>query len=213
MFDLFQNKYRIQSTRLEDWDYSQDGYYFVTICTQNKRCLFGEIKDEEMILNGLGRIAVKCWLEIPQHSPFVLLDEFIVMPNHIHGIIVIKNNNGIKRRGNVIQNNNVNRDKNDNSVETRHGVSLQDENKSKFNKFSVPIPGSLPTIVNQYKSSVKRWCNKNGYLFFTWQPLYYDHIIRDDEELYNVRNYIISNPEKWERDRNNPANMVKYKQK
>ncbi len=87
---LFQNKYRIPSIRLRKHDYASSGYYFITICTKNKKCLFGNITNNIMRLNDIGKIARKHWLEIPNHFPSVILDEFVIMPNHIHGILIIK---------------------------------------------------------------------------------------------------------------------------
>lgn len=86
---LYKNKYRIETPLLKKWDYSRDGYYFTTICVKNHKCLFGYIKYDKVILSSLGEIADKYWHEIPDHFPFVKLDEFIIMPNHIHGILVI----------------------------------------------------------------------------------------------------------------------------
>jgi len=89
--NLFQNKYRIKTTRLPVWNYSSDGYYFVTICTKECEHFFGEIKKNIMGLNELGCTVTKYWQEIPLHFPFVKLDEFVVMPNHVHGILAINN--------------------------------------------------------------------------------------------------------------------------
>ena len=87
--DKFAGKYRIPSARAAWWDYSSDGVYFVTICTDKRTHFFGEVVNKEMILSTLGKIAHLYWQQIPQHFPFVLLDEFVIMPNHVHGIIVI----------------------------------------------------------------------------------------------------------------------------
>ena len=92
MPDKFQNKYRISSARLQHWDYGSDALYFVTICTQNREHYFGEIDDGKMQLSETGKIAYRFWFEIPNHFPFVELGEFVVMPNHIHGIIIIDKN-------------------------------------------------------------------------------------------------------------------------
>ena len=89
MTEKFQNKYRIKSTRLQDWDYGSNAAYFVTICTQNREHYFGEITNGIMQLSEIGYMANKYWSEIPKHFPFVELDEFVIMPNHVHGIIVI----------------------------------------------------------------------------------------------------------------------------
>ncbi len=78
-----------RSIRLREYDYSQPGAYFITICTQNRTCLFGNVVDGKMVLNDAGEFARKCWMEIPNHFPRVTLDEFVIMPNHIHGIIII----------------------------------------------------------------------------------------------------------------------------
>lgn len=87
----FRNKYRIKSARCHNWDYSSNAAYFVTICTQNREHFFGKIVNQKMILSEIGKIADKFWYEIPNHFPYIKLDAFIVMPNHIHGIIIIDN--------------------------------------------------------------------------------------------------------------------------
>jgi putative transposase len=89
MTEKFKNKYRISSARLQTWDYGSNGSYFVTICTYKRICYFGRIESGIMQLSDLGNIAQKCWQEIPNHFPFVELSEFVVMPNHVHGIITI----------------------------------------------------------------------------------------------------------------------------
>jgi len=104
---LYRNKYRIESTRLQNWDYSTPGYYFFTICTDDRINLFGEIINHQMSINDIGRIIWECWYDLPNHYSNLILDEFIVMPNHIHGIIRIidlenGNVNGIgNENGNV----------------------------------------------------------------------------------------------------------------
>ncbi len=92
MSEKFKNKYRIASTRLQTWDYGWNGAYFITICTQNRECFFGDIVDGNMRLSETGKIAHKFWIEIPDHFSFVKLGEFVVMPNHVHGIVIIINN-------------------------------------------------------------------------------------------------------------------------
>lgn len=89
MHDKFLNKYRISSARLQHWDYGSDALYFVTICTQNREHYFGEIADGKINLSDTGKMASRFWSEIPNHFPFVQLGEFVVMPNHVHGIIII----------------------------------------------------------------------------------------------------------------------------
>lgn len=174
MVDLFQNKYRIESTRLKDWDYARSGCYYVTICTQGKKCDFGKIIEDKMNLNRIGKIAKQYWLEIPKHFPNTSLDEFVVIPNHIHGIIII-NKNG-----------------NDYVETPKLGVSTKHWE-----------PHSLAVIINQYK----RICTINihkQFPLFAWQSRYYDRIVRNDEELNRIREYIIFNPLKWSLDQENP---------
>ena len=138
--------------------------YFITICTHNFVEWFGTINDRKLGLNAMGDIAEKCWIEIPNHFENEELDEFIVMPNHIPGIICI--------------------------VETRHAVSLQ-ENKNKFGPLK---KGSLSTIVGSYKSAVTRTIHKNENPDFKWQPRFYDHVVRNEIALENIQYYIIQNP-------------------
>lgn len=176
--EKFKNKYRTNSIRLKSWDYTNPWWYFVTVCTKNHKEYFGEIKNTKMVLNDIGRIAEKYWFEIPQHYEIVELDYFVIMPNHLHGIIIINE-----------------------TVETRHGVSLH-ENR----EFSKPIANSLSTIINHFKGAVTRECNKQR-LSFQWQPRFYDRIIRNEKELFKIRKYIKQNPLKWEIDTNFPENI------
>jgi putative transposase len=128
----FQNKYRIQSTRLPDWDYSTPAYYYLTICTHHHQPSFGRIVDNDITLTPLGEIGQRYWDTIPQHFPNVELDEFIIMPNHIHGIVFIQT-----------------------GVETQHAASLPGERVA--GELPPPLkPGSLPVIVRSYKSAVTR---------------------------------------------------------
>jgi REP element-mobilizing transposase RayT len=166
------NLHHRRSIRLRDYDYSSGGYYFVTICTHGRICYFGDIHDAAVSLSPVGEIAHQYWQDIPVHFDNVDIDEFIIMPNHIHGIIII----------------------NDDTVGARHGMPLQ-----QTNKFGVSIPNSLSVIINQYKSSLTRWCNQNDHPF-AWQRNYHEHIIRDDADLDRIREYIINNPMNWEND-------------
>ena len=88
---LFKNKYKIKSIRLPNWDYSSNGAYYITICTKNRECLFGKIVDEKMKLNSIGEIVKECWYDLPNHYGNCKLDEFVIMPDHVHGIIIIDN--------------------------------------------------------------------------------------------------------------------------
>jgi REP element-mobilizing transposase RayT len=184
---LFKNKYRIESTRLKGWDYRNPGYYFVTICTKNRDYHFGHIVNGEMHLSAIGEIAAQCWQEIPNHHTNVELDEFMIMPNHVHSIVVICNP--------VV------------AVETLHATSLPPPPaESKMSEIS-PKAGSLGAIIRSYKSAVTRLCGLQGFTEFAWQTRYHDHIIRNENSLHQIRQYIRNNPAKWELDR---ENLPKY---
>ena len=190
---LYRKKYRIKSIRLPNWDYSADGYYFVTICTKNSELFFGNVQNGIMGLNELGCIACEQWLKTAQLRKNVILDEWVVMPNHVHGIIIINNTSPVETR----------RDENivNPAVETRRGASLRG------NAFGPLKSNSLQSIINHFKGAVTQLCRKNGYHQFKWQTRFYDHIIRNEESLNNIRQYILNNPWKWEQDRNNPENL------
>jgi REP element-mobilizing transposase RayT len=170
-------KYR-KSNRLPDYDYSQDGYYFVTICTKNKEEHFGKIKDGKMILSKIGVIADRCWIEIPMHFPNVKLDEYIIMPDHIHGIVVIEGCDDMDMVGN------------------RHACSLQE--RRQYQK--------LPIMIGSFKSAVTKLCKRSD-CDLVWQRSFYDHVIRNERSLLDIREYIQNNPIKWELERKNPENL------
>lgn len=162
--------------RCKGYDYSQEGFYFVTICAKNREIFFGEIINGEIKFSEIGLAADKFWREILNHFSFVGLDKFVVMPNHVHGIIQINNN----RR----------------NAPRRVPTGIQPL-----------VKNSLSSIVNHFKGNVKRFCNKNNLEYFAWQSRFHDRIIRNENELNRIRQYIIDNPLKWELDRNNLENL------
>lgn len=186
MAEKFKNKYRIQSSRLQNWDYASNGYYFVTICTQNRVNYFGNIINGKIKLSQIGEIAYKYWMEIPMHFQFIKLDEFIIMPDHIHGIIQINKSVQKPKLG-------VSSDNSDNSLQTpKLGISSDNPNNPD-NSIKYWKPGNLGVIINQYK----RICTINARKInseFTWQPRYHDRIIRNNHALNTIRNYIKNNP-------------------
>jgi REP element-mobilizing transposase RayT len=228
MDDKFQNRYRIKSTRLQNWDYSWNGLYFITICTKDRICFFGDIIESKVpgsdiyVKNGLseiGKIAEKYWLEIPQHFSFVKLDAFVIMPNHVHGIIVIDHRND-KGQNHINDRyiHNIDVKKTDiakthivetpnimeiHDVETpKLGVSTttMENNKQIGGKNEKWKSGTLGSIINQYK----RICTINARKInpdFAWQSRFYDHIIRDKKSYQNIVKYIIDNPLKWKNDK------------
>jgi putative transposase len=181
--------YQRRSIRLREYDYSMPGGYFVTICTDDDRCILGKIVEEEMRLNEMGKIVAQCWHEIPNHFPCVELDAFVAMPNHIHGIIVIKDDgSGIQLNGHK------------DLVGVENFQPLQ-------KKFQHVTPKSLGSIIRSYKAAVTRECRVRNCRGFRWQRNYYDHIIRDDKDLDNIREYIANNVLQWILDKDNPENL------
>jgi MSHA biogenesis protein MshO len=168
---------------LKHYDYANPGLYFVTICTANHEHFFGEIVDGEMQLSPIGVIADVLWHEIKHHTPNIALHEFVVMPNHIHGIIEILEPNiptNVSRK------------------DVACNVSTCDTTSS-MSQIS-PVSGSLGRIIASYKGSVTKHANRLD-LAFSWQPRFYDHIIRDHESLLQIQEYIINNPIKWAEDK------------
>ena len=179
----FKDKYRVESTRLPNRDYAANGQYFVTICTRDRTLFFGDVIAGEMLLSEIGQIAQQFWAEIPKHFEHIHLDAYVIMPHHLHGIIIIDRPH---------------------YLETQLIASLQQDES---NKFAPLKPGSLQAVIHAYKSAVTRWCRKNNHEYFAWQSRFYDHIIRADESLDRIRTYVINNPAKWEEDKNNLANL------
>ena len=198
----FQNKYRIPSTRLQHWDYGQPAAYFVTICTKGRENHFGDVINGKMNLSGVGIIADILWHEIKNHTPNIELGEFVVMPNHVHGIIIIHNSDNNIGNGDI--------------VETLHATSLrppihrnphQPESKNEFMANISPKSKSLPTIIRSYKSAVSKHAHRLGFNF-AWQSRFHDHIIRNEQSYQTISEYIMNNPLKWNEDKFNPTNKT-----
>ncbi len=177
-----------RSIRLKGYDYSRPGAYFVTICTQDRLCLFGEVVDGEMQLNDAGRMVKKWWVELNRKFPGVRTDKYVVMPNHFHGIIIIV---GADLR-----------------VCPDNGMGAH------ANELGAHIGAPLPEIVqwlktmttNEYLRGVKQsgWPPFRGRL---WQQNYYEHIIRNEDSLNRICQYITENPLRWHLDRENPQRL------
>ncbi|RED92232.1 transposase [Marinoscillum furvescens] len=186
MTDLYQNKYRIASARNPYWDYGWNGSYFVTICTKDRICWFGDVVDGKMRLSEMGDIANKCWREIPTHFPFVKLGNHVIMPNHVHGIVIID-----KPYDHPVV------------IETQDFASLSPPPSPQSippkNQFG-PQSKNLASIIRGFKIGV----TKNARLInpdFAWQSRYHDHIIRNEKSFQNISAYIKNNPQKWHEDR------------
>ena len=173
-----------RATRLRGYDYSQPGTYFVTTCVEYHQCLFGDIIDGNMHLNGLGEIVVECWNLIPQHYPSVRIGDYVIMPNHIHGIIAWDNPNIGAR-------------------------STHPKNGTEKRKGNTPSP-SLGKIVAYFKYQSTKHINQHHNTSGNriWQRNYHDHIIRNDKDLQRLREYIQNNPMKWELDQLHPDNIT-----
>jgi len=191
--EKYQNKYRVPSARHQHWDYRWASSYFITICTHQQNHYFGKIIDKKMELSKVGIIADLMWNEINYHAENVRLEKFVVMPNHVHGILTLLKNDEI----------------NDTPVETRHALSLpKADPNSKRNppktigesRFQKPGKNSISTIIGGYKSTVTRHANRLK-LNFKWQTRFHDHIIRNEQSFHQISNYIINNPKNWKTDK------------
>ena len=175
-----------RSIRLPEHNYTQTGAYFVTICARGRERLFGQIVGDEMRLNETGRIVQACWHEIPIHFPHVELDAFVVMPNHVHGIILI-----------VAE-----------PVGATHASPLPPTHASPLQGHPRgPKRGSIGAIVGSFKSAATKHINelRDAPGPPVWQRNYYEHVIRNETELARIRDYIQTNPIRWALDRENPA--------
>ncbi len=173
-------KHHRRSIRLKNYDYAQAGGYFITIVTYQRDMLFGKIIRGEMQLSSYGKIADECWRAIPDHFPNVELGVYVVMPNHVHGVIVI--NDGPATNSSRV-------------VGARHASPLR------------PCgirPKSIGAIVGSFKSAVTRRIGREFNAAAIWQRNYYEHVIRNHEEWERIHRYIQSNPSRWAEDAESP---------
>ena len=187
----FKNKYRIASARAPFWDYGWNAAYFVTICTQNRECWFGNVVNGLMDSSPIGHIANSCWHEIPNHFPFVVLGAHIVMPNHVHGMVIIDKPDDGQNDGRNVGTQNF--------ASLQPGAAPSSKCKKPKNQFG-PQTKNLASIVRGFKIGVTknaRQINPN----FAWQPRYHDHIVRDDQSFERITGYIFNNPAKWREDK------------
>jgi Transposase and inactivated derivatives len=173
--------HRRRNIRLQSYDYSQAGAYFVTICAYQRRCLFGKIVDDEMRLNEAGQTAERCWQTIPEYFSHVDLDAFVIMPNHVHGVLFIRD------AFVVGANNHSPLSAHPHTTDSARGTSK-----------------TLGSIVRGFKIGVTKWFRANSDILDVWQRNYYEHIIRDEVSLSRCREYIVNNPLQWALDRENP---------
>ena len=228
MADRYKNKYRTTSHRKLNWDYNSAGAYFITICTQNRECNLGEIvknKDDAFLqLSEFGKIVAAEWHKSFEIRKELYCDEYILMPNHIHAIIILEND----MDGNGDCNGNADADgipdADGNAVQTHGRASLRESNELRESNKSPSIPHRLPKSISSFiagfKSAVNSKIddyidenklnipkyNRNNHFF---QPNYHDHIIKDNTSFQRIKNYIINNPKNWDTDKFRKSNSKK----
>ena len=185
---------RRRSIRLPHYDYRDEGAYFITICTHHHLCLFGYVMDDIVEHTSYGRIAADAWLAIPQHFTHVALDHYVVMPNHVHGILFIEDH----PKADLGARHTANEDNKEADVGAQYIVPLHSTKRS----FGSMVAGSLPSIVRTYKAAVTREINRTLGMPSAkiWQRNYYEHIIRSERDLNRIRDYILTNPARWAED-------------
>ena len=224
---------RSESIRLKGYDYSQPGAYFVTICSYNRIPIFGHVVDGEMHLNEYGKVVDEFWDNVALHFPNVEIDVSVVMPNHVHAVIVIKDTG---EGTSPLQKNRPTLGQKD----AGEGTSPLQKNRSTLGQKdkgegTSPLQGNRPVLGQRDKGEGTSPLQKNKptlgqivayYKYQTiklikqmgvrhdkpvWQKDYYDHIIRNEDDLNEVRQYVLYNSSKWEMDKNNPVNIKKVK--
>ena len=189
-------KHHRRSIRLPGYDYSQAGYYFVTICCYQRQCLFGDIVNGAMQLNRYGETVAQTYRWLSQRYPYLILDEWVIMPNHFHGIMVLtdKPRRGGSRTAPTLNYKNV--------ILTDKNLPINPELKHK----------TLGRLIGAFKTvstkKINLICNTPGTKI--WQRNYYEHIIRNEKALNNIRQYIINNPLSWHNDQLHPNNPSKW---
>ncbi len=187
--EKFRGKYRIPSARLQSWDYGSNGMYFITICTSDRRRFFGEIVKGKMMLSHVGILADVLWYEIKNHGKNVELAEFVVMPNHIHGILILNNLHHLGRDKACL-------------VSTTNNVANTTNAKTNpigGDRFQNQGKNTISSIVGGYKSAVTKHAHRLGFDFY-WQSRFHDHIIRNEQSYLQIAEYVINNPRNWRDD-------------
>jgi REP element-mobilizing transposase RayT len=178
----FHNRKKI---RLKHYDYTQNGAYFVTICTENRQCLFGDVIDGKMALNDVGKMVENIWTHLPGYFSNIDMDTFAMMPNHFHGIIHILRRDGLPRPSN--------------------GPPCPSDNpKSRPSKPTPTEKMTLSDYMHRFKSFTTHSYRKQFSDQVLWQNGYYEHIIRNETNLMRIQEYILNNPAAWDDDDENP---------
>lgn len=183
--DKYQNKYRIASARAAWWDYGWNGAYFITICTQDRKHFFGKIEQSQSILSSMGQIAEANWQAIPSQFPYAELGDFVVMPNHIHGILILDKPQDLDTT--------VNMPPSTQPTEHKKPGGKTGDNNPMLNT-------NISRIIRWYKGRSSFEIRKK-HTEFAWHPRFYDHIIRNDRAYQRISDYIINNPTNWGKDK------------
>ncbi|MEM1216272.1 MAG: transposase [Bacteroidota bacterium] len=184
----YKGKYRIESSRLQNWDYGWDGAYFITICTKDRAHYFGDINNGIMHLSPVGAIANVLWYEIKNHASNLTLGEFVVMPNHVHGILILDGNDGVREKAGL--------------VSTSSPSEIEPPQTIGQKRFQNQGKNTISSIVGGYKSAVTRHSRRLGF-DFAWQARFWDHVIRDENAYERISQYIKNNTIKWQDDKLN----------
>ena len=195
MAEKFRNQYRILSARLQTWDYGRAGAYFITICTHQQTHYFGEIVNGHMQLSVIGILADVFWHEIKGHAKNVELGAFAVMPNHVHGILWIDQNDGSDcgdRRDKACLVSTKSMITPTTKMETTKTIGQR--------RFQNQGKNTVSSIIGGYKSAVSKHAHRLGYEF-KWQSRFHDHIIRNHESYCRIEEYVITNPQNWANDK------------
>jgi putative transposase len=174
-----------RSVRLPEFDYAKVGMYFVTICAFERRCIFGEICGNKTVLSPIGQIISACWIEIPQHFPHAKIETYVVMPNHLHGIVTIHSK--------------------------RVDANPQAKTATAIESIGKPTPGSIPTIIRSFKAAASKRARESEYakVESIWQRGYYEHVLRNTKEYVEITNYILQNSARWADDEDNPNRKLR----
>ncbi len=188
---LYRNKYRVESNRWQFWNYSSPGSYFITVCVENRFSVLGRVENRKMILSDAGKIVSGYFAELPTCHKRIILDEWIIMPNHFHCIITLGNydfDNGVSGVGG------------DGSVDKIHEFYLRENDIKQYRKLRRKM--LIPKIMGKFKMQTSKQINilHNSPGTKTWQHDYHDHIIRNDTEYQRIKKYIRNNPLNWKAD-------------
>jgi len=224
MKKLYKNKYRIDSHRMPNWDYSRNGKYFITMCILDMRCILGEVVGKEMVLSEFGKIVEEKWFESFEIRKELYYDEFIIMPNHIHAILIINHpNTFVNRKDKYTDVNNDNTcsrsplQRQPKSISSFMAgfksacyspiddlIDLHNENSNKISEGVIEHckkPKEQEFIIKSLPLNTDRIYKKYNRKNRLWQTNYHDHIIRDNSEFLRIKNYIANNPKKWAEDK------------